>query len=98
MIVWWIIILALAALLIVFKSQLAHMKHRFSILFFVILAAIFIITFVKVVNANSIDLKSPSGIFSGVKLYFSWLGHLFGNLKVITGNMLRMEWFGNITR
>ena len=50
-----------------------------------------------VINANSVDLTSASGIFSSVRLYFSWLGHSFDNLQVLTGNVVRMDWFGNST-
>lgn len=91
------ILIAIAAIAVILKLQMGHLKQKFFIIVLIVIFLFFGITFVKVVNANSINLSSASGVFSGVKLYFSWLGHSFDNLQVLTGNVVRMNWFSNST-
>jgi len=95
MITWLIVLIAVLGIL--FIAKLSHLKHKLSIILLLTFLLFIYLSFVKVVNSNSIDLGSANGFFSGVKLYFSWLGHAFGNMKVITGNVVRMDWFSNST-
>lgn len=46
---------------------------------------------------KDIDFKSPSGIISAGKIYFSWMGYVVGNVKTITMNAIKMDWKGNQT-
>ena len=96
MIITWIIILV-AVLGMLFIGKLSHIKHRLSIILLILFLLLIYLSFVRVAGGSSVDLKSASGFFDGIKLYFSWLGHLFANMKIITGNAVRMEWFGNAT-
>ena len=91
MIGWIILIGAIAA--IVFLAQLSHFRHRFRIMALVIVLLLLSLTFIKVASINSVELGSASGVFSAVKVYFLWLGHIFDNLRTITGNIVRMDWF-----
>jgi hypothetical protein len=92
----WILIIA-AILGIVFIAQLSHFKHKFSVIFLVLFLLFLVFSFLAVANSNSLHLGSATGFFSGIKLYFSWLGHAFDNMRVITGNVVRMDWFTNST-
>jgi hypothetical protein len=90
---WVIIGLTLAAIIIVSKLiHFKHIKHRvFAIL--IILSLLFTyLTFSTIVKSNSLDIKTAPGIFSAVKLYSGWVVHAFGNLKIITGNAIKMNW------
>lgn len=89
---FWILLI-LGVLAIYFILKLSHLKYKVSLTFLIGFLLFLILTFVKVISNNSIELSSPTGIFSAVKLYFSWLGHVFSNIKVITGNMIKMDWF-----
>lgn len=91
MIGWIILIAAIAA--IVFLAKLSHFRHRFKIMAIIAVILLLSLTFLKVADVNSVDLGSASGLFDGVKLYFSWIGHVFGNMRTITGNIVRMDWF-----
>jgi len=44
-----------------------------------------------------VDLKTVPGLFKAVKIYFSWLGSVLGNMKSITTNAIKMDWNGNQT-
>jgi len=93
----WVLLILVAAFIVVFKFNIGEMKHKIYFFFVLLFLSLFIFTFIKVIDANSVDLTSASGIFSSVKLYFSWLGHAFDNMQVLTGNVVRMDWFGNAT-
>ena len=89
-IIWLLIVAAILAVL--FITKLSDKKHKMAMSFLVIAGLFIIITFALVARANSVDLWSFNGFFSGVQTYFFWLGHVFDNLRVITGNMVRMDW------
>jgi len=91
MITWIIALIALVAIIAVFKIQ--HLKHKFSLTALILFLLFIGLTFVTVAYNNSISLKDASGLFSAVKLYFSWLGNVFDNLRVIVGNAIKMNWF-----
>lgn len=95
MIGWIILILAIVAIFFLIKMK--HLKHQFWIILALLFLVFIYLSFTSVIKANDIDLKSPSGIFAASKLYFSWIWHAFSNVKVLTGNAVRMEWFGNST-
>lgn len=88
----WLLIIA-AILIVLFITKLSHLKHKFSTSAIVIFGLLIIVTFLKVANTNSVDLWSFDGFFSGLKIYFLWLGHFADNLRVVTGNVIRMDWF-----
>jgi len=96
---WLIIGLAIVALFVV--SRLIHfrnIRHKISAIFLVLLLLFAYLSVFSVIRANGIDIKSPSGVFQVVKVYFSWLGYMFDNVKVLTGNVVRMDWApGNLT-
>ncbi len=95
---WVLILLVIVAILAI--SKLIHLnalKHKIVVIILFILLVLFIMTFVSVANSSSVSLKNPSGLLQAGKVYFSWLGHIFDNARVLTGNAVRMNWFGNST-
>lgn len=47
---------------------------------------------------GDVSVRSFNEVVVFGKLYFSWLGHFFGNIKGITGYVIKMDWAGNVTR
>jgi len=96
---WLLIVLLVIAMLVVSKLvHFKHLKHKLTAIIIVLLLFFLYLSFTTIVKNNSITLSNVSGIFSAVKIYFSWLVHVFGNLKDITGNVVKMDWFPqNIT-
>jgi len=82
------IALIVASKLIHFK----HAKHRVFTLLAILLVAFLYFSFTTVVQSHAIDLKTAQGVFSASKIYFSWLGQAFVNVKEISGNVIRMDW------
>ncbi|MEK6935203.1 MAG: hypothetical protein AABW67_00280 [Nanoarchaeota archaeon] len=87
----WIVIIVLLVIAF-FVLRINHLKHRFWIIMLV-LFALFLYTTISIVNnANSFDLSSTSGFFDAAKIYLGWLGSGFQNLKVLSGNAVKMDW------
>lgn len=90
MISWMIIGLLVVVGLILLKFK--HFKHRITLVFLIFLI-VFLYTTISLVNkTNNLDLTTTEGFLSSVKVYTGWLAHGFGNLKVITGNAVKMDW------
>ena len=90
---WMLILLVVAVLFILFKLiHFRHFKQKVVVVFVVLLLLFLVLTFSSVVQNNNINLKSPTGLAVAGKVYLSWFGSVFDNLKVITGNIIRMDW------
>jgi len=88
---YWSIVIVLIILAFVFL-KMSHAKHRISLIVFILVLLFFYITVSRVFTQYDIDWKSSAGMEKGIKVYFSWLGGAFGNLKTITANAIRMDW------
>lgn len=99
MVQWILIGLAIIAVIIVSKLiHFKHLKHRLTAIFLILLLFFAYASVSGVIKSNSIDITTPSGVFQAAKVYFSWLGLVFDNMRVVTGNVIRMDWApGNIT-
>ncbi len=75
--------------------EIKRLKHK---LFAILLIAIILFTYISfsaTIKGQDIDLKTVPGITTAAKLYFSWLGSAFGNMKVLTTNAIKMDWSAN---
>jgi CHASE2 domain-containing sensor protein len=90
---WWLLILVIVVLFVASKLiHFKHAKHKIFILLMILLIAFLYFSFTTVVQSHSIDLKTASGVFSASKIYFSWLGNAFNNVKTVSGNVIKMDW------
>lgn len=87
----WIIIAALIVLAFAFL-RLRHVKHKVFLISFIIILLFLYTTASQVLSNYDIDWKSFSGVEKGAKVYFSWLGGFFDNLKILTANAVKMDW------
>ncbi len=90
---WIIIGVIIAAIWIIIEMK--RMKHKLFAIFLIGLILFVYITAVFVFKDRNIDFGTFEGIKEASSLYFSWLGSTFGNLKIITGNVIKMNWAGN---
>ena len=87
---WLIIGLVLVVLFILLK--LSHIKHKSLLIIGAIIILFIYFTFTVVSANNVLDFKTPSGLMNSMKIYFLWLNQGFANVKVITGNLIKMDW------
>jgi hypothetical protein len=93
MVNWLIIGIIILTLIVLLK--VASFKHRIAIVIAVFLVLFFYLSFAVIARNQAMDFKTVSGLTDAGKLYFSWIGNAFSNLRTITGNVVDMEWIKN---
>jgi hypothetical protein len=88
--------IAIAAIFFVAKfNHFRHFKEKFLIILLILFFLFIIVTFINVAHKNSIEVNSFGNFFTSLQLYFSWLGHVLGNIGTLTGNAVRMDWMSS---
>ena len=73
-------------------SRLGHFRKK-TFIFIVILLVLFFYSTLLIINSkNKLDFSTSEGFMNSMKIYGGWLANGFNNLKVITGNALKMDW------
>jgi len=87
----WIVIVILLVVG-VFAVKMNHLRHRIFIIIIVVFA-LFLYTSMAYINTqNNLDFTTTEGLASSLKIYTGWLANGFQNLKVVTGNTVKMDW------
>jgi|TARA_Y100000310_G_C20662955_1_gene805794 Mg/Co/Ni transporter MgtE len=94
--------LAIISLIIIITwvlIEVKRVKHKLFAIFLVVAIIFLYWGAIVVFQGEEVDLKSYSGVMEAGNLYFSWMVSIFGNFKIITGNIIHMDWSGeNKTR
>ncbi len=75
--------------------EMKRFRHKLFAIFLIVLILFTYISFTVTLKGKDIDFTSISGLTTATKLYFAWIGSVFGNLKTITTNAVKMEWSTN---
>jgi len=92
-----VIVLAVIIVAIWVLIEIKRMKHKLFAIFLIAALLFLYFSISSVFKGREINLTTPSGIFDAVKIYFSWLGYFFTNLKSVTTNAINSNWKGNFT-
>jgi hypothetical protein len=77
--------------------EIKRMRHK---VFAIILIALILFSYISaslIFKGQNIDYKTVPGLLQATKIYFSWLGSVFINLKSITTHAVQMNWGVNQT-
>jgi len=77
--------------------EIKRMRHKIFALFLIGLILFLYFSITTVFSDREVDLTSVSGIIDATKVYFSWLGTISSNFKLITSSVTKMDWKGNST-
>ncbi len=77
--------------------ELKRVRHKIFAIFLIGLILFLYFSSAFVFKEQDIDFKTISGLTTAGKLYFTFLGSIFGNLKTITTNAIKMDWKNNET-
>ena len=86
------IIIAVVVVAIWLIIEAKRLKHKLFAIFLIALILFSYISFAVVIKNNEIDLKTKEGWGIAGKLYFNWLGHVFGNIKDVTVYAVKRDW------
>jgi hypothetical protein len=93
-------ILILVVVLVVFTLLLFEtkkLKHKVLLIFILGLILFGYFSFIMVFKDNPISIKNFSDLDKVINLYLSWLSHVFNNLKIISGQITKIDWGLNST-
>jgi glucan phosphoethanolaminetransferase (alkaline phosphatase superfamily) len=96
MVNWVLWIVVGIAIFLFFK----YSNVRYERIWTYVLGVMFIFllfTFFSVVNHNDVDLTNFDGFVSGMKIYGNWLFGWSKNIATVTGNVVNVDWNGNIS-
>jgi hypothetical protein len=88
-----VVLIAVIWLFIEFK----RFRHKMLAVFLIILILFTYVSFSSVIKGKNLDLKTLDGIKEAGQLYVLWLGNAFKNVKVVTSNVIDMNWKVNDT-
>ncbi|MBU2562485.1 MAG: hypothetical protein KKF68_02375 [Nanoarchaeota archaeon] len=92
-----LLVIAVIIVVIWVVIEIKRLKHK---IFAIILIALILFSYISasvIFKGQEIDYKSASGIMDATKLYFSWLGAVFVNLKSVTSYAIKRDWGSNNT-
>ena len=95
------IILIIVLLLIIFvwiSVEFKRAKHKFYAVLVIILILFTYFTFSSAFKDKNPNFKSLPGIIDASKIYFSFLGNVFGNIKSITSGVINADWSNSTTQ
>ncbi len=72
--------------------EIQRLKHKLFAVFLIGLILFSYISAALVFKEQDIDFKTIPGLTKATKVYFSWLGSIFINMKSITINAIKMDW------
>ena len=72
--------------------EFKRFRHKLLAVFLIMLIIFTYVSFLVTIKGKDINFKSIDGFREAGTLYFSWLGSVFGNLKTITTNAVKMDW------
>ena len=87
----WIIILILVVVGVL-AIKMNHLKHRAFIIVLIVLGLFFYLSLTFVATKNNLEMNSYDGFVKTMQVYLGWLGNGFQNIKVLTGNAVKMDW------
>ena len=92
---WFLIGVLIIVLLVVFKFK--EIRHKFGLIIISLIFIFLIFSFAQVYKTHKADLSTFDGALEVGKVYFSWLGSLFGNVGKVSSYVVHQEWGLNIT-
>lgn len=72
--------------------EIKRFKHKLFAILLIVLILFTYLSFTAVLKGKDIDFKTGAGLKEAGTLYVAWLGSIFGNLKSITTQAVRMDW------
>jgi len=87
-----IVIIAIIVIALFFL-KVEHIRRKVVIVVVLLFILFLYLTITNLSRTHSFDFKSVDGIANVVKVYLTWLGQSFDNLKILMGNAVKMRWF-----
>ena len=87
-----LLIIAVLIIAIWIVIEVKRFRHKIFAIFLIALILFTYLSFTTVLKGKDIDYKTIPGITEASKLYISWLGSIFGNVKTMTTHAINLDW------
>ncbi|MBT4257575.1 hypothetical protein HOD88_00120 [archaeon] len=89
-----VVFLVISALVIVIwvLIEFKRLEHKLFAYFLIGMILVVAASFSVVTSNYDIDYGSASGLMTAGKVYFSWIGSVFGNAKTMTSHAIKLDW------
>ena len=87
-----ILIVSAIIILVWIWIEFKRFRHKIFVIFLMIVIVFLYFGAVVVFQDKEVDFTSYSGLMDSTKLYFSWLGSVFGNFKTMTAGAIQLDW------
>ena len=72
--------------------EFKRLKHKIFAIATIVLILFAYVSFTTSIKGNDLDLKNSQDMIKATRIYFSWLGNIFGNMKATTAYALKKDW------
>lgn len=87
-----LVVISVVIALIWISFEMKRLKHKIWAIVLIGLVLFGYFSFAVTLKGEEINYGSVEGILQAGKIYFSWVGSIFGNVKSITGSAVKMDW------
>ena len=95
MLSWLVVVIIIALIFVFIKTR--YMKHKIVWVIVILIAGLLYAGYFFSVSKANVDLNSPQGVETAVRLYLSWFVSAFHNTKILTGQAISQDWSGNVS-
>jgi hypothetical protein len=94
-----VVVLLIAVFIVVVLTLLRFkkLKHEIFAFFLILLILFAFFSFSMAFKEKNVTINNVSDISNAAKIYFSWFGNAFNNVKLITTQAIKMDWGSNKT-
>jgi|WetSurMetagenome_2_1015567.scaffolds.fasta_scaffold163739_1 hypothetical protein len=92
-----VLLIAVFIIIVLTLLRFKKLKHEIFAFFLIVLILFAFFSFTMAFKGKNIAISNVSDVDSAVKIYLSWFGNAFNNVKVITTQAIKMDWGSNKT-
>jgi len=72
--------------------EFRRFKHKIFAILLIVVILFTYFSFFLAIKGQGLDLKTFDGVRDAGKMYFLWIGNAFDNVKIVTSNVISMNW------
>jgi hypothetical protein len=92
-----VLLIAVFIILVLTLLRFKKLKHEIFAFFLILLILFAFFSFSMAFKGKNVTISNFTDVSNAAKIYMSWFGNAFDNVKVITTQAIKMDWGSNKT-
>jgi hypothetical protein len=92
-----VLLIAVFIILVLTLLRFKKLKHEIFAFFLIMLILFAFFSFSMAFKGKNVTVSNFSDVSNAAKIYLSWFGNAFNNVKLITAQVVKMDWGSNKT-